>query len=135
MTSKIFHHNLLQGKVALITGGGSGICKGIAEAFARHGANVVITGRSQARLDAALKDIQAQGNGQVLGVASDVRNYEQLEKVVASTLSRFGRLDTLVNGAAGNFLVPLAKMSPNAFKVLLLLLLMGLRKRVDGGGN
>ncbi len=121
----VFRPDILAGHVALITGGGSGICKGIAHAFAAHGANVCITSRKQEALDAAAAEIAAATGGQVLAVAADVRELEALQNVAAKTIERFGRLDTLVNGAAGNFLAPAAALSSNAFKTVVDIDLIG----------
>jgi len=107
-------------KLASVVGG---ICKGIAEAFARHGASVVIIGRKQDKLDAAAKEISQLGP--CLGVAADVRNFEQVKAAVDAAVKAFGKIDILVNGAAGNFLAPLRKLSPNAFKTVIDIDLIG----------
>jgi 2,4-dienoyl-CoA reductase [(3E)-enoyl-CoA-producing], peroxisomal len=120
----IFKDDILKGRVALITGGGSGICKGITQAFAAHGAKVAITSRKLENLEAAAKEIEAAG-GQCLPIAADVRNTEQVEAAVKATVDKFGKLDTVVNGAAGNFLVPAAQMSYNAFKTVIDIDLLG----------
>ncbi len=109
-----FRDDILRDKVALVTGGGSGIGGGIAAALAAHGAKVAICGRTQARLDAAAQAIAAAG-GECLAVAADVRKPEALAAVVAAIEQRWGRLDILVNSAAGNFLAPAAALSANGF--------------------
>jgi len=117
----IFRDDILAGRVALITGGGTGICKGIARAFVTHGAKVCITSRRQEVLDEAAAEL----GGDVLAVASDVRDPEQIQKVVSATVERFGRLDTLVNGAAGNFLAATAALSPKGFRTVVEIDLLG----------
>ena len=117
MTSSlaIFRDGLLQGHVALITGGGTGICKGIARAYARLGAEVCISSRKQDVLDATAAELSAETGREIFGVAADVRDPDACARAVSATIERFGSLDTLVNGAAGNFLAPAAALSPNGF--------------------
>lgn len=119
MTPDVFRPDLLAGKVALVTGGGSGICRGIAHAYAAHGAKVAIVGRKQERLDAAADALREATGGEVLPVSADVRQPPAVEAAVDATLAHFGRLDVVVNGAAGNFLQPVATMSYNAFKTVM----------------
>jgi peroxisomal 2,4-dienoyl-CoA reductase len=119
-----FRSDLLQGRVALITGGGSGICYGIAEAFGRHGAKLVIMGRRQDVLDEACSKLKTLGV-EAHGFAGDVRDYSVAEAAVAQTISKFGKLDLLLNGAAGNFLCPTEKLSSNGFKTVIDIDLMG----------
>ncbi|HTJ40666.1 MAG TPA: SDR family oxidoreductase [Kofleriaceae bacterium] len=121
----IFADDLLKGHTAIVTGGGSGICRGIARAFSVLGADVCITSRKQAVLDEASAAISAESGRAVLGVAADVRNPDELAKVVATAAERFGGLDTFVNGAAGNFLAPAAALSPNGFKTVIDIDLLG----------
>jgi len=118
-TSSPFRPDLLAGKVAFVTGGGSGICKGIARAFAAHGAKLAIVGRKQERLDEAAREIGDDTGQEVLAVAADVRQPPTVEAALDATLDRFGGLDLVVNGAAGNFLQPAATMSYNAFRTVL----------------
>jgi 2,4-dienoyl-CoA reductase [(3E)-enoyl-CoA-producing], peroxisomal len=114
----VFHPDLLAGQVALVTGGGSGICKGIARAFAAHGARVVIVSRKAEVLAAAADELSRDTGGEVVAAAADVRDPDQVAAAVATALERFGRLDLVVNGAAGNFLAPVAALSPNGFKTV-----------------
>ncbi|MEE2733408.1 MAG: SDR family oxidoreductase [Pseudomonadota bacterium] len=109
-----FQSNLLQGKTALITGAGSGINKGIALHFARHGAKVVIVGRRQEKLDATRAEIEAAG-GQALGCSADVRDYAALAAAADQGAEAFGPYDIVVAGAAGNFIAPAASLSANGF--------------------
>lgn len=121
----IFQDNILNGRTAVITGGGGDICSDIATVYAAHGANVCITSRSQERLDEAADIIREKTDGNVLAVAGDVREYEAVENVVAKTVEAFGGVDILVNGAAGNFPAPLAGLSSNAFNTVVQIDLMG----------
>ncbi len=115
----VFKDDILKGKTALVTGGGGDICGEIAEIYALHGANVVITSRSQERLDAAAEAMREKTGGNILAVAGDVRNEEEVEAVVAKAIEEFGSIDTLLNGAAGNFPAPIAAMSPKGFKTVM----------------
>lgn len=109
-----FRSDLLQGQVALVTGGGSGIGAAIATRLAAHGARVAICGRTQAKLDAMAERIGAAG-GEALAVVADVRKPDQVEAVMQAIEARWARLDIVVNNAAGNFLCPAADLSPNGF--------------------
>lgn len=114
MSDSIFKEGVLAGRVALVTGGGTGITGGVARALAEAGAAVSLTSRNIEHLEPAAELIRAAG-GEAHAIAGDVRDYAQVERVVASTLERFGRLDILINGAAGNFLCPAAELTPNGF--------------------
>jgi peroxisomal 2,4-dienoyl-CoA reductase len=114
----VFRDGALAGRVALITGGGTGICRGIAAAYARLGAEVCIVSRKQDVLDQTAAAIAADTGRPVLGVAADVREPAAIQRAVAAAVERFGRLDTVVNGAAGNFLAPAAALSPNGFRTV-----------------
>lgn len=112
--SSVFQSNLLAGKTALITGAGSGINKGIALHFARHGANIVMVGRRQEKLDETRVEIEALG-GKALGCSADVRDYDGLAAAAAQGAAAFGRYNIVVAGAAGNFIAPADKLSANGF--------------------
>ncbi|RIA95914.1 2,4-dienoyl-CoA reductase [Glomus cerebriforme] len=124
-TSKIFRKDILKDKVAFVTGGGSGICKGMAEAMIRHGAKAVITSRSQEKLDKAAEEMRKQTGGEILAVAADVRKPEEIVNVVEKAIERFGKIDILVNGAAGNFLAPAETLSYRAFRTVIEIDLLG----------
>ena len=112
-----FTSDALAGRVAMITGGGSGIGLGIAKAMASVGARVVLASRNRERLDAAVSEIRGAG-GEATAVQADVRKYEEIEAAVAAAVDTYGALDIMVANAAGNFVVPAAEMSPNAWKVV-----------------
>jgi peroxisomal 2,4-dienoyl-CoA reductase len=111
---RTFCSDLLKGRVALITGGGTGICHAIALALAAQGADVVITSRRSEHLEPAARAIESLGV-RALALPSDVRDPAAQESVVAETIVRLGRLDILVNGAAGNFVCAAEDLSANGF--------------------
>jgi peroxisomal 2,4-dienoyl-CoA reductase len=121
----VFRDGVLAGHVALVTGGGTGICRGIAAAYARFGADVCIVSRKQDVLEKTAAEIREATGREVLGVAADVREPDAIGRAVAQTVERFGKLDTLVNGAAGNFLAPAAGLSPNGFRTVIDIDLVG----------
>jgi peroxisomal 2,4-dienoyl-CoA reductase len=121
----VYRDGALTGHVALVTGGGTGICRGIARAYAALGADVCIVSRKADVLERAAGELSAETGRSVLGVAADVRDPDALARAVAATVERFGSLDTLVNGAAGNFLAPAATLSPNGFKTVIDIDLLG----------
>ena len=118
MTNTIFNPQLLEGKVAFITGGGSGICLGIAQAFAAHGAKTIITSRNQEKLNDAAQAITETAQQECLPIAADVRSEDAIRSAIDQGIERFGKLDIVVNGAAGNFLAPAAKLSPNGYRTV-----------------
>jgi NAD(P)-dependent dehydrogenase (short-subunit alcohol dehydrogenase family) len=122
--AEIFRDRLFQGKVAFITGGGSGINLRIAERFSSQGARVSLMGRKQDKLDRAVEGIEAAG-GSALGIAGDVRCYEECQNALQKTRDEFGAIDILVCGAAGNFPAPVLGMSANGFKAVIDIDLMG----------
>ncbi len=111
----IFRDNIFEGRVALITGGGTGIGHGIAMALAGHGAQVAILSRSAEHLEPAAREIAEATGRACLPLVADVRIPEQVESAVARVVSELGRLDIVVNAAAGNFLCAAADLSYNGF--------------------
>ena len=112
------------GKTVVVVGGTSGINRGVAEEFARHGARVAVASRSQDKVDdtvAALKKLGAEA----MGFSADVRNPEDVAAGLAQVHSAFGDFDVLVSGAAGNFPATAKGMSTNAFKTVVEIDLLG----------
>ena len=111
---KIFADNILQGKVAFVTGGGTGITGGIARSFAAHGARLAITSRKEDNLVPQKQFIEENG-GECFAVVTDVRHYAAVENAIAKTVEHYGWIDIVVNGAAGNFLCSAEQLSANGF--------------------
>ena len=112
-----FSQDLLKDRVALITGGGTGINFGIAKALTNHGAKVVLMGRRTKVLEQAVDQLK-ESQGSASFVAGDVRDSTNCQAAVSHAVEHFGCLDILVNGAAGNFLCPSDALSPNGFKTV-----------------
>jgi peroxisomal 2,4-dienoyl-CoA reductase len=111
-----FHGNILAGRTALVTGGGSGIGLEIARQLALHGARVAIMGRTESKLRAAQEALQSGGSGPVLTVAGDVRDAASAAAAVKRVAEQLGSLDILVNNAAGNFLCLAEDLSLGGFR-------------------
>jgi NAD(P)-dependent dehydrogenase (short-subunit alcohol dehydrogenase family) len=112
------------GRHLFVAGGSSGINLGVAQAFARAGANVSLISRSADKVATAAAGLEALGT-QALGIAADVRQPEALERAFSEAHARFGPIDVLLSGAAGNFLASALDMSPNAFKTVVEIDLLG----------
>ncbi|KAI8379498.1 uncharacterized protein BYT42DRAFT_568981 [Radiomyces spectabilis] len=124
-TTQVFKQDIFAGKVLLCTGGGSGICRGMTEAMVRHGAKAVIVSRSKDKLEQAAREMSQATGGEIIAVAGDVRKPADVENAVKQTVERFGRIDFLINGAAGNFLAPFQNLSYNAFRTVIEIDLLG----------
>lgn len=122
--STYFSPDLMKGRTVFVTGGGSGINLGIARNFAAVGANLAICGRTQEKLDGAADELRALG-ARVVAQVADVRDMAAIEAVLARTRDELGPVDVLVAGAAGNFLVPAEQLSPNGFKTVVDIDLLG----------
>lgn len=109
----------LSGKTAIVTGGTKGIGRGIAEALVKAGVNVCLSARSRKEIDEALLALSALDGGDVTGIASDVRNYTQIQALFELTSSQFGGLDILVNNAGIGMFQTVEDMSPEDFRAVL----------------
>src|SRR5215510_108101 len=110
----MFQSDLLKGRAALVTGGGTGICRGIALAFAAHGCDVAITSRKPEHLEPTAGELRACGV-RAMAHAADVRQPDAVNAMMNAVVGELGRLDILVNGAAGNFICLAENLSPNGF--------------------
>src|SRR5215203_809902 len=112
MPSEIFAPGLLEGRVVLVTGGGTGLGRAAAAELRACGAEVVISGRRRDVLDQAAKDLGAHA------VAGDVREPADAERMVRFALERCGRLDVLVNNAGGQYFVPAEAIEPKGWRAV-----------------
>jgi NAD(P)-dependent dehydrogenase (short-subunit alcohol dehydrogenase family) len=120
----VFRDDLLAGRTVLVTGGGSGLGLSMAKKFAALGARVAITGRSEDRLAAATGEISSDAD-RVHTHACDVRDFAQVEAMVAAVWDRWGGIDVVVNNAAGNFLAATEDLSPGGFNAVVQTVLYG----------
>ncbi|NBE54446.1 SDR family oxidoreductase [Streptomyces boluensis] len=112
------------GRTYVVTGGGSGIGRAVSLALAAAGARVVVAGRTPEKLDETVALAEKAG-GQALAVPTDVRDPDAVDALVAAGVERFGRLDGLVNNAAGNFVAPGVDLSPNGWRAVVDIVLNG----------
>jgi len=120
----MFQTDLLKGRTILITGGGTGLGHSMALRFAELGANLFLVGRREEPLKETAKAIRAKGSRAAYATA-DVRDFAAVENAINAAEKEFGRIDTLVNNAAGNFIARTEKLSPNAFNAVLGIVLQG----------
>ena len=120
----MFEKDLLNGKTIVVTGGGTGLGKSMSRRFGELGANIVISGRRKEKLEDTADEFSKLGIN-VLTCPGDVRKLEDVELMTSQALDKFGAIDCLLNNAAGNFISPTEMLSPNAFKVVIDIVLMG----------
>jgi NAD(P)-dependent dehydrogenase (short-subunit alcohol dehydrogenase family) len=120
----MYRADLLKGRHILITGGGTGLGKAMAQRFAELGAKVSIAGRRPEPLKETAEEIRAKG-GAAFYTTCDVRDFEAVEKMIEACEKAQGPIDTLVNNAAGNFIARTEKLSPNAFNAVVGIVLQG----------
>ena len=102
----IFHPNLLQDQVAIVTGGGSGIGASIAYLFSQLGAHVVIASRKEERIQKAAAGLTALTQNEVLGMVCDIRDRESVQSLSDAVIKRYGKINILVNNGGGQFMSP-----------------------------
>ena len=112
-------------ETVIVTGGSSGMGKFMAKRFADEGANVVITGRDEERLANAKNELEETSTGKILTVKMDVRNTDDVDRMVKETVDEFGTIDHLVNNAAGNFIVKAEELSVNGWNAVIYIVLNG----------
>lgn len=121
----MLREDALKDKVAIVTGGGSGLGKAMTKYFLQLGAKVVITSRNLEKLQVTAKELEDETGGKVLCVACDVRNWDEVEAMKEATLKEFGKIDVLLNNAAGNFISPTERLTHSAFDSILDIVLKG----------
>ena len=124
-TDSMLKDNLFAGKTIVITGGGTGLGKSIATRLSQLRANVVIASRKLDVLKTTASEIHNQTGGEILPVPCDVRNLTEVENLYEQSVARFGKVDALVNNAAGNFVSPTERLSAKAFSTVIDIVLMG----------
>ena len=117
--------NSQKDKVIQVTGGGSGLGKSMVEYFLELGANVIITSRREELLNDVAKEFNSKYKSEVFPIACDVRKIEQVEKVITDSFKKFGKIDCLLNNAAGNFISPTERLSTRAFDAVIDIVLKG----------
>lgn len=125
MSTPMLPPGTFEGKVALVTGGGTGLGFATARQLSRLGATVAIMSRKQDVLDAAAKAITAETGKRVLAVASDVRDADGVKAAVDKVVAEAGVPDICMNNAAGNFISPFERLTPNGFKTIVDIVLNG----------
>ena len=126
--NKMLRDNALEGKTIVVTGGGSGLGKAMTTYFLELGAQVVITSRNIEKLQKVKTELENQTGGKILPVQCDVRHYDQVENLVKESIAAFGKVDILLNNAAGNFISPTERLSANAFDTIIDIVLKGTKK-------
>lgn len=124
-TDKMLRDDALQGKVIVVTGGGSGLGKAMTKYFLELGAQVAITSRDLEKLKTTAAELESQTGGKCLPLQCDVRHYEEVENMLQEVLKAFGKVDVLLNNAAGNFISPTERLSANAFDTVIDIVLKG----------
>ena len=124
-TQKMLRDDALKGKTIVVTGGGSGLGKAMSKYFLELGANVAITSRNLEKLEITARELETETGGNCLPLQCDVRHIDQVEKMHKQVIERFGKVDVLLNNAAGNFISPTERLSANAFDTIIDIVLKG----------
>ncbi|ODM50985.1 SDR family oxidoreductase [Elizabethkingia meningoseptica] len=124
-TQSMLKDDALKDKVIIVTGGGSGLGKAMTKYFLQLGAKVVITSRNLEKLQGTAQELEAETGGKVFCVACDVRNWDEVEAMKDAVLKEFGKIDVLLNNAAGNFISPTERLTHSAFDSILDIVLKG----------
>ena len=123
--NSMLRENSLSEKVIVVTGGGTGLGRSMSEMFSQLGASVVITSRKKEVLEKTAAEISSLTKNKVLPVVCDVRSYDEVEKMLQRTISEFGKVTSLLNNAAGNFVMPTERLSAKAFDTVVDIVLKG----------
>jgi len=130
MDEKIYEQSMLKensfaGRTIVVTGGGTGLGKAMSKYFSELGANVVITSRKIEKLEKTAEEISGATGNEVLPVQCDVSDYSQVENMLNAAVEKYGKVDSLVNNAAGNFISPTERLSNRAFDIIVNIVLKG----------
>lgn len=124
-TEGMLRADALKGKTVLVTGGGTGLGKAMGKYFLELGANLIICSRKMDVLETTAKELENETKGKVLPVQCDVRKIEEVENVISKGIDTFGKIDALLNNAAGNFISPTERLSTRAFDAIIDIVLKG----------
>lgn len=121
----MLRENALESKVIVVTGGGTGLGKAMSKYFLELGASVVITSRKIDVLNETAKELAEQTKGNITPIQCDVTDYKQVENLLNTSIEKYGKVDVLVNNAAGNFISPTERLSNRAFDIIINIVLRG----------
>lgn len=124
-SAKMLRDDALLSKVIVVTGGGSGLGKAMTKYFMELGAKVAITSRNLEKLQTTVKELENETGGTCLAIQCDVRHYDQVDAMLQEVLKVYGKVDVLLNNAAGNFISPTERLSANAFDTVIDIVLKG----------
>lgn len=125
ITQGMLREDSLKDKVILVTGGGTGLGRSMSKYFLELGAKVIITSRKLPVLEKAAEELSQETGGEVLPLSCDVREYDQIEAMLDAGIEKFGKIDAVLNNAAGNFISPTERLSHRAFNIVLDIVLKG----------
>lgn len=124
-SKKMLRDGALEGKTIVVTGGGSGLGKSMTRYFLELGAQVAITSRDLEKLKQTAAELESETGSRCLPLQCDVRDYQQVEAMLQAVIEAFGKVDVLLNNAAGNFISPTERLSANAFDTIIDIVLKG----------
>ncbi len=123
--NKMLKEDSLKDKVIVITGGGTGLGKAMGKYFVELGADLIIASRKMDVLEKTAKELSEVNGGNVLPVQCDVTDYSSVENLLKTSVDKFGKVDVLLNNAAGNFISPTERLSHRAFDIIINIVLKG----------
>lgn len=124
-TQPMLREDALKDKIIIVTGGGSGLGKAMTKYFLQLGAKVTITSRNLEKLQTTANELEKATGGEVFCLKCDVRNWDEVEAMRQAVVEKYGRIDILLNNAAGNFIAPTERLTHSAFDSILDIVLKG----------
>lgn len=121
----MLREDALKDKVVIVTGGGSGLGKAMSKYFLQLGAKVMIASRNLEKLQNTAAELKTETGGEVFPFSCDIRDYDGVVEMRDAAIKEFGKIDVLVNDAAGNFISPTERLSAHAFDVIIDIVLKG----------